>query len=333
MGTGHLMRALALAQAWKENGGETIFLTNCQQPGLLQRLYDEKFLVHHIDQLSPSTNDWKQTAEVARNYPDSWFVLDGYHFGFDYQQSIRNAGFRLLIIDDMAHLSRYTADILVNQNPGATKLRYNLATPTELLFGSQYCLLRREFRGTISARNFSHNSRKIMVTAGGSDPHNVTVPILEAFSGVKEKLEIVAVAGAANRNEQALQAAVASSPHDVKLVKNVRDMSQLMQWADVAISAAGTTALELASMGVPSVLISLFDNQKSIGAEMAIQQAALHAGELPNINWKTIPTLALSLLNDKAARQRMSERARQLVDGRGGERITLHLKQSLKKVS
>jgi spore coat polysaccharide biosynthesis predicted glycosyltransferase SpsG len=41
MGTGHLMRCLALAQAWKDSGSGVVFITDCESTGLLQRLSDE----------------------------------------------------------------------------------------------------------------------------------------------------------------------------------------------------------------------------------------------------------------------------------------------------
>jgi glycine/D-amino acid oxidase-like deaminating enzyme len=35
IGTGHFMRCLALAQAWKDKGGKTVFITSCRVEGLL----------------------------------------------------------------------------------------------------------------------------------------------------------------------------------------------------------------------------------------------------------------------------------------------------------
>ena len=34
MGTGHLMRCLALAQAWQADGGQVIFLSHCESDAL-----------------------------------------------------------------------------------------------------------------------------------------------------------------------------------------------------------------------------------------------------------------------------------------------------------
>lgn len=41
MGVGHLIRCLALAQAWKLRGGRVVVLTHAEVPALVQRLRDD----------------------------------------------------------------------------------------------------------------------------------------------------------------------------------------------------------------------------------------------------------------------------------------------------
>jgi UDP-2,4-diacetamido-2,4,6-trideoxy-beta-L-altropyranose hydrolase len=45
IGLGHLMRCLALAQAWQDSGGQIVFITTCQSGSLRQRLHDEGFKI------------------------------------------------------------------------------------------------------------------------------------------------------------------------------------------------------------------------------------------------------------------------------------------------
>ena len=40
IGTGHVMRCLALAQAWQEQGGEAVFLSHCESEALQQRIQE-----------------------------------------------------------------------------------------------------------------------------------------------------------------------------------------------------------------------------------------------------------------------------------------------------
>ena len=116
IGTGHLMRCLALAQAWQSQGGEAVFVTECNSEGLLRRLSEEGFQVISIERPHPDPADWWLTSKVLAVYPGAWVVLDGYHFDSSYQLHIKEAEHPLLVIDDKAHLDHYYADVVLNQN-------------------------------------------------------------------------------------------------------------------------------------------------------------------------------------------------------------------------
>jgi len=143
--TGHFMHCLALAQAWKDAGGEVIFITACQSDGLLQRLREEEFDVRLLDRPYPDTADWESTSAILAAHPETWIVLDGYQSDEAFQQRVKGAGHRLLVMDDVAHLNHYHADIVLNQNLHAEQLHYSCEPCANLLLGARYVLLRREF--------------------------------------------------------------------------------------------------------------------------------------------------------------------------------------------
>jgi len=85
IGTGHIMRCLALAQGWKEKGGHVIFLSHCQNDTLINRIIQEGFNFIPIHKPYPDPSDLDQTLKKLSsiyNEPlsDIWLVLDGYHF-------------------------------------------------------------------------------------------------------------------------------------------------------------------------------------------------------------------------------------------------------------
>jgi len=214
IGTGHLMRCLALAQGWKDSGGQVIFITACSNEPLLQRLYDEGFVVHRLEHPYPDPQDWEMTKQLLSEHLGAWLVLDGYHFDSEYQWLVKEAGYRFLVIDDMAHLPHYYADIVVNQNLHAEQLHYPCEPYTQLLLGTQYVLLRREFlKGQGWKREIPEVARKVLVTLGGSDPDNVTLKVIRAINKLKIKgLEIKVVIGPSNPHMASLKEAIHHSP-------------------------------------------------------------------------------------------------------------------------
>ena len=92
IGNGHIMRCFALGQNYKAQGGSVTFLSYCDSSSLRQRILDEGFEFIPIDKSSPDPSDLdmvlKNISEINQRKPnDIWFVLDGYHFDSEYQQS------------------------------------------------------------------------------------------------------------------------------------------------------------------------------------------------------------------------------------------------------
>jgi len=323
IGTGHLMRCLALAQAWKDSGGEVAFITTCESAGLLQRLSDEGFEASQLDSPYPDPADWEVTSQVLAAHPNAWVVLDGYHFDEAYQKQVKGAGHRLLVIDDMAHLEHYYADIVLNQNLHAQQLNYPCEPYTQLLLGTQYVLLRREFLQWQGwKRELPEVARKVLVTLGGGDPDNVTLKVISAINKLKLKdLEIKVVVGPSNPHMASLKEAIHHSPFSVQLLPSVANMPELMAWADVAVSAAGSTCWELVFMGLPTVLLVLANNQRDIGEGLSEAGVAHNLGWFEQVTDAKIADALSGLLADPDRRSMMSDSGQTLVDGVGRERV------------
>jgi len=103
-------------------------------------------------------------------------------------------------------------------------------------------------------------------------------------------------------------------------------MADLMAAADVAISAAGTTAWELCFMGLPSILISLAPNQIPIAQELSRQQCAIHLGDAGDVSAEKLAEQLRALLKSKDQRQAISLRSREIVDGNGAKRVVAALR-------
>src|SRR2546422_2792229 len=197
MGTGHIMRCLALAQAWQDAGGQPVFAMTESLPALDARLEAERFSIEHLDAAPGSDSDAQQTAQLAGRLSAHWVVLDGYHFDECYERSVKKHGPQLLVMDDYGHGPHTEADLLVNQNLHANGSVY--VGPNEhrrLLLGPGYALLRREFiRCRSWKREVPEVASKLLVTLGGTDADNVTLKVIQALEQQSADLETVVVMG------------------------------------------------------------------------------------------------------------------------------------------
>jgi len=317
------MRCLALAQAWQEADGQVNFVMGTEAPVLEARLNAENMPVAHVSTQLGGVDDVKQTLCLAQECGADWIVVDGYHFDANYQYSIKQAGRRLLVLDDYGHAAHYFADLVLNQNLSAAEALYvDRESHTQLLLGVRYALLRREFwpwRGW--RRETPEVARKVLVTLGGSDPDNVTVKVLQALRQIDMgKLEVTVVVGPANQYLEILRQQILGAGDHLQLVTSATNMPELMAWADVAISAGGSTCWELAFMGLPTLIIVLADNQRSVAEGLNTAGAALNLGWHTDLSPADISTALSAMLAAEATRAQMMKQSQMLIDGLGASR-------------
>jgi spore coat polysaccharide biosynthesis predicted glycosyltransferase SpsG len=231
-------------------------------------------------------------------------------------------------VDDYGHADHYYADLILNQNSYAHKGLYlNRASYSRLLLGTDYALLRQEFLKWPSRdRKISAQARKILITLGGADPENVTAKVVDAVGQIKiAGLEVIVVTGSNNPNFAALQNSIANDTSDIRLMQNVTDMSELLAWADVAVSAGGTTCWELAYMGLPAVVVILAENQKDIAADLDRAGIVISLKRHTEVTVEHLVDAIFRLIEDRKLRQKMSRRGRELVDGKGSARVVQKL--------
>jgi UDP-2,4-diacetamido-2,4,6-trideoxy-beta-L-altropyranose hydrolase len=378
IGTGHVMRSLALAAAWQQAGGQATFLSHCPVAALRERivatgaglrsldapLADPRRLADEVakvgnDAASPvlgatsgktvilsaakdlrrphadeilrcDQNDRTLRAtpiapriRKATHSPRPWVVLDGYHFDSACHAAIRRVGARLLVVDDLAHLPRYHADLVLNQNLGAEQMTYACDSDTRLLCGCRYALLRDEFRPwrgwQRSTPPLAHN---VLVTLGGSDPQNVLPRLIEGAVRTEiPDLQIRVVIGAANAHAEEIRQAANDCRARLEFLTNVPDMAQQMAWADVAVSAAGTTCWELAFMQLPSLVTILVDNQRNSAQRLQEAGAAVNLGAADRLAADVVAEALTAICRDPTRRRQLAGQGRLLVDGEGLDRL------------
>ena len=328
MGTGHVMRCLALAEAWQDTGGQVVFAIVASPSSVRERLLRESVEILEISGTPGTPKDAERTAALARQHSAAWVVVDGYQFGEDYQRALKSVGLEILFLDDYGQAGHYYADLVLNQNVSADKNAYQNREPyTQLLLGSRYCLLRREFIAWRKwRREISPVGHRVLVTMGGSDPENFTARAIEALNTIEDdNLEVTVVLGGSNEHSESLEHLTDGIRKKIIVHRNVSNMAELMARSDIAVSAAGTTCWELCFMGLPAVVIDLAANQKPIAQGLERRGCVIHVGGGGEVSPGALAAQVQRLLRSQQIRQAMSLRCRELVDGGGARRVISEL--------
>lgn len=323
IGTGHVMRCLALAQVWRESVGPVTFLMTPGTSTIEQRIRSEGMNILPVTAHPGSIEDAEFTAGIAEEIKSLWVIVDGYQFGAEFQDVLKQHACRVLFIDDYGHADHYSADIVLNQNIYADMSYYrHKESYTRFLLGTRYVLLRKEFLpwGGMT-RKIPKVARKLLVTMGGSDPENITSRIIEILKNLHiEGFELIVVVGGLNPNLETIKESLKNHPA-FSVKGNVENMPEIMAWADVAISAGGSTSWELAYTGLPSILIILSDDQEFIVSELSKRGVAVSLGRSDEFRINSAGTLISDLIYSSSKRYNMCKRGIALVDGRGPIRI------------
>jgi UDP-2,4-diacetamido-2,4,6-trideoxy-beta-L-altropyranose hydrolase len=330
MGTGHIMRCIALAHAWQETGGQVAFLISPNSSAMERVITGAACTVTYLEEKPGSVADADATCAYAAVCEAAWIVADGYHFTGPYQKQIKYHGKKLLLIDDYSHSAEYVADIVLNQNPSATMDLYpKHSNDTRFLLGGKFTLLRKEFLVQKTClRKIPSQVTTLLVTMGGSDPDNVTYTVCSELKPLISgtNISVSVVIGRMNTHYPSLVAQFGNEPW-CRFILAPENMPVLIRRADIAITGAGTTAWELAYLGTPMITITLCENQK-LGAELLEKTgSALSGGDLSDTH-KALRPAVLRLINDSSIRQELSLNAMKLIDGQGAARVVMQMKNA-----
>ena len=312
------MRCLALAHAWQDAGGKVTFAMGATTPSIEARLRIQGVKVVLLSVSSGSAEDSAQTYDLACHENAAWVVVDGYQFGCAYQTALRTSGLKVLLVDDHGDACPYSADLVLNQNLHANEGLYpDRAAHTQLLLGSRYILLRREFAfWRKRAFRIAPRARRILVTMGGSDPDNVTEQIIRILLAEPD-MELTVVVGGSNPHLASIEQLVGEANRPIRLLKDVSDMPALMVWADLVVAGAGgTTSWEMCMMGLPAALCVLAPNQEKIAAELTQLGAAVNIGHARELPSEKTGKVLCDLLPAQSKRAKDVGERTEIVDGR-----------------
>jgi UDP-2,4-diacetamido-2,4,6-trideoxy-beta-L-altropyranose hydrolase len=310
------------------------FISRCESTAIRERIESEGMEFVPVEASHPDPRDldftlgWLARHETADRFrEDAWVVVDGYAFDAAYHLALRGRGSRVMVIDDIAHLPRYEAAVVLNQNIGADELDYDFHPTTRPLLGPRYALLRTEF---MRWRDWQRTTRevtgRVLVTLGGSDPDNGTLLAMESLLRLAHRgFETVVVAGPSNPHLAELERAAVGAPA-MRILTAVNDMAELMAEADLAVSGGGGTCWEMAFMGLPTVILILAPNQQRIAEGLGSMGVSITLGPVSEVSAPLLAEAVDELSLDVHRREMMTRAGRSLVDGYGASRVVAALR-------
>jgi len=216
----------------------------------------------------------------------------------EYIGKLKEKGVRVVNFEDLG-TGAYAADATVNA-------LYDGDNTDTIFFGSDYYLIRDEFV-IAKPKEFSENPSEILVLFGGTDPQNLTKKTLNALLSIDDidKMHITVILGMGYDKKDEIES-IAGNSSNVTVVQDVKLMSEYMSKADIALGSQGRTMLELAAMGVPTILMS--QNSREATHEFGgIKNGYLNLGAGADVDETTIGKTVDWLISCPSIRKNMRE--------------------------
>lgn len=315
IGFGHVRRCLSLAAALRQQGAKVSFLSN-EDPAVTQQVSASDF---EVIPANPDVNAW-EAIEQSRRQNAAIVVVDSYNFDTDDFRALMQAGPLVVALDDTAAI-QLPVHMVINGSAGAECLRYVGLKDTQFVLGTQYVLLRPEFARDLH-RVIADRVRRVLITVGGSDPHNLTPQLMKWTCQTLGAIDVDVIVGPLFENTAEIERAKLELASPIVLHFDPKDVRSLMLEADLAISGGGQTTYELAAAGTPTIAIRLSNNQTLNLQGLSDHGALIWAGDADDDDLGGNTQRAISsLAAEPYRRAELSKQGRALVDGFGSVRV------------
>ena len=342
IGTGHVERCLTLANALRKQGAQCKFICRDHFGNITKKIQLEghSLTLLPLKSNSPKTSgasgyaswlganiidDAVDTANYLKSTQPSWLIVDHYAIDEHWECRIKNTpGIKIMVIDGQA-IRKHSCDLLLDPTFSTEPLeRWKGLVPQDckMFVGLHHALLRPEFT---EARSTMHRKaggvRRIFIGFGGVDKPNTSATALDAIISLdKNDIHTDIVVGAANIHIKELQKKCREFK-DVTLHIEATNIANLMSAADFAIGGGGGMLLERCYLGLPSITVSIAQNQTELCKAMDRLGASIHLGNADQVGPCEIKSVINTLMNDRSLLMKMRTKSKDLMKPSGSSLI------------
>lgn len=234
------------------------------------------------------------------------------------KNSLRNKCSLLIGIDDSGE-GAFEFDILIRPNMLRLPRPNNLQPKAQYWSGREYIILHPVFN-KLKEKNNKSKIKRILLCFGGSDSERITLRVVSILKDIKTKHEVRVVIGAGLPYQKDLNQIIDGNKY-FKIIKNVKNLAEEMNRADIGIISGGTLLYETCSVGLPSIVICQNEQQEIEAKLFGKEHAVICLGISKNISDDEIHEAISLLIKDFALRLNLSKTAKSLIPRDGTSKM------------
>jgi spore coat polysaccharide biosynthesis predicted glycosyltransferase SpsG len=347
IGLGHVMRSLELASELKKDLEGKIFF-HCNSDKRVIEKIEDKYAVFLTKENVDVNAD---IADKVMRYDIDILILDQMAEFMNLSRLVKlKKPDTLIVALDYFNYENSYLDIILN----LYNHNRNVPNPEEEFTGEyyeglEYAIIRDSFGEYVDKeKRIKENVNEILVTFGGSDTSENTIKVLnllktlsfsEAFfvnaflKGLKKALQkkkypldtlmndtpkVNIVIGPMFKNKDRI-IEIAEKQDRYEIYQDAANMEELIFNADLGFIGSGTTLMEFCALGTPAIVMPQNEREQRF-ANLFEKNDAIRILKEGYPEEEKI-TLINEIISSKEIREEMSRNQRQLIDGKGKERI------------
>ena len=310
IGSGHVMRCLTLAEALRRAGGDIVFLCRKLSGHLGEEIRRRGVELIWVEGEGAGEHKLRDRIDLL--------IVDHYDLDERWERSMRTLARRIMVIDDLADRP-HDCDLLLDQNLlPALDTRYQGLVPDgcRLLLGPGYALLRDEFYASAANVRERTGFAHLLLFFGGGDGENLTARALLELCDSDFTADVVI--GASNPHHDEIAALCRAGGGRYTLHVQTERMAELMARADLALGAGGGSHWERCLLGLPTLVVTVAENQRETTRLLHEKGVCLWLGEAANLPPGAFRRALDDLSRNPQRLAAMSRAAREIVPRDGG---------------
>jgi spore coat polysaccharide biosynthesis predicted glycosyltransferase SpsG len=324
-----LCRCLTFGAALQRRRRPTYFLSQLE-PGHLglsvKRLGNEWL---EADEPAGTEEDLSETLQEIRRLKPAAILVDSGDVSESYLSELVASGILVVSFDHLAQI-RFMSQLVVNPLLDPSRDAYEFCPGTQLLLGRRYALVRPEIRRIRQVRaQEPPQPFRALVALGEDASFEQTAEIIRLLMPISRLQRIDVVVRPFSPLLIKLQEMAAGHVDRIEVATEPADVSSRIVRCHFAVTSGGNGSLELACVGVPQLILVQSEAYWPTARRLEEEGVAVCLGGPDNLSLSAIRQSVQSILSDPIERQAMARCGRNLIDGRGPDRLVTALEVML----
>lgn len=327
VGTGHLTEVISLIKSIRKRIPFTPVVITKYNPFTLERLKLNVNVIKYIPDDISEKGEADEIITILKKENCRHLVIDLLNRSNEFYDFLNDNFKSTCVILDNSEHKEIPATVMVNFSITQEPAFYQKAKKyeTKYLIGPKYFPVNESIK-KIKPIRIKEKIERIFVNQGGSDPYGLTAKIIRALEKVNFTQEVDVVVGGAleEHHRRELEDMKHSLKGNYRFYSNITQsqLYEILLNADLALSAAGNTLYELAFLGMPTLIISHHQRHDEVARAFEKRGAAVNMGLGKNITESQITKTFLKFLDNYLVRATLSQKAKEVLDGYGSDRLT-----------